>query len=1051
MTPERLVDFIPKSLAALQPPPIPTRPGDAQQLCEWINSLDNKNGSAVPVAIANPIWPRPPQIQANHYTLAEAPRQPQMLLPQNSPIRYCNYAGHNRSGDPVPPLSDCEQVAGHVIAANGELAFSRTDFTLPGPFTFHWQRFYRQNLDSKSGLGHRWNHSLCETLQLPETGGALEQKIFLHTPDGRVVTFDVPAIGHSCFNRRERLLLSRQSLHSFRISAFDSPDKIFRADGTGHTAPLSEIRDSFGNTLTVDYRDGKPHKIVTSWGRTLEFVYENENLIRVNNAQTPQSVPALCHYAYDDEENLSHIIAGSSREDYQYLDGELIALTGQPEGDIKFSYDKAGRCHRLKVNGAGYSIRRQQGRNRCTLSCDFLHNKQWQFDMYGHLVREKQQDREQSWLYDHYGNLCQHVSPSGQRTIFRHDELGRLTRHTSNGLHRRFVYDNHGRLQGSGVFTQNTGPVSLCSNWTFRYGNHAHPLAIRDPSGNEWHCDYDDHGQLRQLTDPEGGRVALEWDAQSQLSAVLRGSQKYTFDYDDSGRATGFHCGLQLERHWHYGQSGALSSTLLGNKTYDFIRDDSQRICGISCNAEPWLQWQYDECNRIRRASFHSGKQWNLRYDTLGRLIECYFEGEPELGRQCGMFTWKYDGFSQPIHFSDRNGHQREWHYDVCGRIKEYRDGDNHWYLRYDSVGALEQIRNNSGQHCDFHFDQQTRLTQATNSHSQVRFHYDNRGRLIAEHHDFTESDSVSINHDYDQRGWLKSSGSDNFNINFLFAPDGSLYGANANGSAVLRCEAGDDDSIWSLGVNRVTKNIRGGFTTGLSIDPDTSWRIGASLDAFSEAVDFFLSRPASDLIKQDDRGNIIEEGRSSSAKNNYQYDGWGLMQSAESGDFKTYFRYDPFGRRYSKTSTHRRSSRQRRIFNHWWSFGLWSECTKIDNAVTNSHYVFHPIMGIPLVRISDGETTHYVADDSGNLLALLDFSGNTLWKNTDDAKIVERPAQGLGTFRGAAGIFDGETGLNYRDFSYWGSDNTICLDTLRNCLLAEMTSTETTAKLEPA
>lgn len=1050
MTPERLVDFIPTVLAGLRPPQMPTRPGDALQLCKWLNTLGGASGTIVPTGIANPIWPRPPQIQANDYSLAEAPLLPQLLLPENSPVSYCNYAGQNGSGLPVPALPECEKVAEHVIAANGELAFTRTDFTLPGPFIFQWQRFYRQNLDKNSGLGHQWSHSLCETLQLPEAGTGIDQKIFLYTAEGRSVAFDMPAIGHSCFNRRERLLLSRQSLHSFRVSSFDSPDKIFRADGSGHTAPLSEIRDSFGNTLTVDYREGKPHKIVTSWGRTLVCVYESEKLIRINNAQAPQSDSPLCSYAYDDEDNLCRATAGTTHEDYRYQESLLIALTGQPSGDVRFAYDRARRCHQVNVNGASYRARWQQGRNRCALKCDLQHDKHLQFDPFGRLIHEKQENAEQHCLYDHYGNLCQKVLPNGQRIVFRHDELGRLTRHTENGLHRRFVYDNRGRLQGAGVFPQENGPEAPSSLWKFSYGSHSLPLTIFDPSGNSWQCDYDDRGQLRQLTDPEGGRVAFDWNAHSQLSAILRGDQKYTFGYDEFGRTIDFHCAAQIERHWRYERSGALSSVQIGSHIYDLMLDDSQRTFAIKSNAEPLLQWQYDGYNRIRHINLHTGKTWNLTYDTLDQLTECRFEADSQLGLQRGVFSWEYDGFSQPVRFSDTSGRQREWHYDTCGRIKEYRDGDNHWYLRYDANDSLEKIRNNSGQHCDFHFDQQGRLTQASNAHSQLRFHYDSRNLLVAEHHDFTEGGNISINHDYDHRGWLKSSGSDNFNITFLFAASGFLYGTNANGSPVLRNELDAENNIWSLGVNRITKRICKGGTTELSITPEASWQVGTSHDVLSDKTDFFHARPLSKSITQDDRGNIIEEWRSSSEKYSYQYDGWGLMHSAENGDFKTYFRYDPFGRRSSKTATHRRSSRQRRIFNYWWSFGLWGEHTKIDSELTNCHYVFHPINRIPLARINDGEIAHYVADDAGNLLALLDASGNALWKDTTTGQPSERPVQGPGSFRGAAGIFDGETGLYYRNFSYWHSGNTFCLDTLQDCALTEAAQTEIVAKLQP-
>ncbi|MFV8783894.1 DUF6531 domain-containing protein [Microbulbifer sp. SA54] len=1046
MTPERLVDFIPELLAALRAPQMPSRPGDALQLYAWISAQTSRTETVVPTAFANGIWPKPPTIRANEYSLVQAPRQPHLALPANAPIRYCNYPGCNHEGVVLPALDQCDLVAGHVIGANGELAFSRTDFILTGPFTFRWQRFYRQSQD-----GNRWQHTLSEWLRLPEPGNAGDQKISLHTAEGRIVTFDMPAIGHSCFNRHERLLLSRQSLHSFRVSSFDSPDKIFRADGTGQTAPLCEVRDAFANTLTVDYQAGRPHRIVTSWGRILEFIYQDERLVKIIAPATSGAEVSLCQYGYDEDGDLSWALSANTREEYRYGQGELVALHGSPHGSIEFSYDRIGRCHQAKVGGASYQIHWQQGRNRCLVSCDTRTDKRWQFNGFGRVVFEKQQDSEQSFLYDHYGNLCQWVLPDGQRVIYRRDELGRLTRHTGSGIHRRFVYDDRGRLNGVGIFSQQGDESTQAITWTFTFGEHPLPLTITDPSGNQWLCDYDERGQLRQLTDPEGGRSTFYWDAQSQLTAIQIVDQKHTWQYDSCGRVTAFTSTSNTGRQWHYDASGVLTATHFGDQSFELVIDSDRRICGVQDGTGALYQWQYDDRDQVRQIRCHTGQQWNLGYDVFGQLKEAHVESEGQSGRQTGSFSWEYNGFGQPMRFFDTTGRQRAWLYDACGRVMEYQDGDSHWYLRYDQKGALAQIRNNSGEQCDFHFDPLGRLTQAANAHSQLRFHYDKRSLLISEHHDFTDADSISIHHDYDGRGWLKSSGSDNFNISQLFAASGALYGINANGAAILRNEVKGEQIICNLGVNRVEKTREGGVTTRLSLDPDTSWHPHVSLFPLVYPTALFQPRPPAHTARLDERGNIIEQRHSEHGEQySYQYDGWGLMHSAESGNFKAYFRYDPFGRRYSKSSTHRRSGRQRRVYHHWWSFGIWREHTKIDQESSGCHYVFDSTTGIPLARVGDAGIEHYVADDQGNLLALLDAAGKTLWTN-EIAQSAAQQVQGPGSFRGSAGVFDSETALYYRNFSYWDDASGQYLDTLKDSLLMSPSSPETTTQLEPA
>ncbi|WP_158681618.1 DUF6531 domain-containing protein [Microbulbifer pacificus] len=421
---------------------MPENPGDAVGLCRWLDNLARKPHTGAPAGILNPLWPRPPQITPMRYTLALAPQVSQLHLPPGIPIRFCNYPGHNFRGDTLPTLAQCQRVADHVIAANGELAFSRTDFQLPGPFPFRWQRFYRQSSETPQGLGNGWRHTLSESLQLPDAASETERKVVLHTAEGRIIAFDLPAIGHATYNRCERLYLLRQSLHSFRIGGFGTTDKIFRADGTGHSAPLCEIRDAYGNTLSVDYRNGQPHRIITSWGRTLECIFDGGQLTKIINTQAGEDIP-LCHYDFDEERQLISAEARNQRERYHYERAQLTSLSS-PAGTIRFSFDRIGRCHQLHQNALELKLHWQASRRRCTLSSADQHDIHWQFDERGNLIQEQQAQHETRFLYDHYRNLCLRQDLDGQRTLFRHDEFGRLLRQTRNGHHRRFAYDSQG-------------------------------------------------------------------------------------------------------------------------------------------------------------------------------------------------------------------------------------------------------------------------------------------------------------------------------------------------------------------------------------------------------------------------------------------------------------------------------------------------------------------------------------------------------------------------------------------------------------------------------
>ncbi|WP_158681617.1 hypothetical protein [Microbulbifer pacificus] len=566
---------------------------------------------------------------------------------------------------------------------------------------------------------------------------------------------------------------------------------------------------------------------------------------------------------------------------------------------------------------------------------------------------------------------------------------------------------------------------------------------------------------MQQLTDPESGITSLQWDAQSQLVALQQGDCHHRFTYDSAGRFTGCSGGHRPDlpdRHWHYDEKGLLKRAEIAGAIFFVTYDDQGRACAIgeSAGAAPLLQWQNDGHNLVRHLRFAGGSSWYLNYDLRGRLSALETDG--------GRFLWRYDRCGRLREFSDNACRQREWQYDANGRVSEYRDSDNHWYLEYRADGALEKIRNNSGQYCRFHFDDAGRLSQASNNGCHLRFQYDRCNRLAAEHHDVNidnRRESLSIHYEYDARGWLRGAGSDEVSINYIFAAGGALYGVDVNGEMLLRTERehistenADDptgerntESIgsekWSLGEHKLVRHFVRGLLQQVALGDHCRWKTDAASTIGTQPALIFTrsdSEAPSTETACDRRGNLVSEVRASAngpRHYSYQFDGWGLMHSAECGDFSTYFRYDPFGRRLAKISSHRRSRRQRRVSSYWTSLGLWREVSRVGESRTATHFLYHPLDNTPLARLtrtddSGGEEGRsireerhfYVADDRGCLLALLDNCPVGLpprWNRN------QKPSQGNtgpGAFRGGDGTLDGETQLYYRDFSYWHTDH---------------------------
>jgi len=998
MTPERLARFIPRLLQALRPPPVDFHPVDAAAFCRWLSKLSHSGRGTAPDSPLGPLWPRLPRIAANHYSLALAPRHSRLACFDAGPIQTTNEPGVNSHRQRLPALPFCQRVSGHVIACNGEVAFARTDAIIPGPLEFCWQRFYRHGNTEDVGLGIGWRHSLSE--QLVVRDGAAE----LHTAEGRLVRFGVPAIGHSCYNRFERLLLHRQSLHSYRITGFDQPHRIFRADGVNSALPLVEIRDQFGNALTVDYSGGLPRKMVSSWGRVVEFHCGEQHIEKLTNAQAPGDQQALCQYHYDTQW-LAEAAVGLEREHYEYRDQLLTSIDSADTGRLRFHYDSQQRCHKLECNQLVQTLSWRRAQRRCTLHAAGRHPIHWKFNDCGQLVGAQQQDRCEHWLYDLYGNLGQATVAGGRRTVYRHDELGRLTRRTRNGISDRHLYDQRGFLA---AVQQNADQV-----WRYEYSDQGLPVKITDPEGQRWQCQYSDRGQLLQLTDPEGGSIQLNWDSQGQLRTIQRGGHRWEFQYNHWQQLTALTLDGETRQQWHYGQAGELRETGIGEHRYQLDYDTRGRPCALREQNGQSLQWHGDAAGNCREILFADGREWRMQYDVQGQLAG--------LETETGSTQWQYDQFGQLANCRDSHDRLRQWLYNADGEVCEYRDNDARWYLHYSDDGNLQQIHNNSGQRCAFHYDRQQRLIQADNTHSSVRFQYDRRNLLTAEHHDGRDAGGIALRHQYDARGWLKSTSSESLDLAYTLAPGGDLYGIDANGEPIIRCETRSQITDAIQGGLHSHYSYRCGQVASIETDRELAWQFTAEAPIHLGAPETDTAMPDAAALPRDARGNIAREPRAGGRENLYQYDGWGLLSSAECGDFKTYFRYDPFGRRLGKLSTHRKSTRQRRVNTSWYGLGIWCETHSLDGqAQPQVHYLYHPSAQTLLCRWQAGKIEHYIVDPAGEPLALFDHQGGLLWPaETPPGEETERKVH-PGPWRGNGLLADSETGLYYCWRGYW-------------------------------
>ncbi len=974
------------------------------------------------------------------------------------------------SGDPISMVS-------------GEELLPITDFSLPGPIPFTWERTYRTSNPDNYGLGHGWTHPLCERLSIEGS------YIHYYTNEGRSIRFVQPSLGETTYNRSENLTLSRQSEHSYTLVSTAGPKRLFRADGIHKHLPLVELRDGFNNSISIDYQQGQPRKLITSWGRMLEFTCDDQG--NISSIRSPLSTSSdnltdglLAHYSYDDNRDLiaAHNQLGQS-EQYQYDNHIILKRTTTAGVNFLFEWDHhtpEARCQRQWSDNGAYDYHfKWQPKRKISYSTDSNgKTHEYHFDKSGKVIKEiDPEGGVTKRLYDSYGNLCSETNPNGHTTYYRYDQLGNVTRIT-DALNNttRIRYNNFGLPT---LITDSQG-----NHWQRRYNDQALLSETRDPAGNTWRYNYNDKGQLVTLIDPESGKRQLHWNSQFELLSETDADGRTTeYTYDHWGRINQVTDAAGRETRYSYDSAGRVTQ----------VTDPEGKSTQLRYNSAGQVTLHTDNDGRTTEYQYGGFAQVQCRVDPNGQKFEYHYDQERNLigltNEKGEQYQLKYDGnerLTEEIGFDGRHQHYK---YNPAGHLVEHRDMDVVTQFTRDPLGRLLRKTNNSGDVADFHYDSLGRLTAANNNDAFVRYQYDQSGRLVAENCDLDnpqskQNNSHSLQHKYDKRGWRTTTSSNDQHISYQHTPGGQLYGVDHNGKPVVRCEYD--------ATGRLTEKVQGELTSRFDYDPtgrliqqkvngkandnpviqrDYKYNNAGNLQQIEDLLrglthyhydsndqltqvdgavkEAFSFDPAGNLLQNNDgqagydqgnrlsfhadrhfsydkRGNLIEEkrGKNQSLNANYQYNGWNQLVSVEKDGFKTHYRYDALGRRTSKVVTHLKSKQQKKTSFCWNGDALWSEINHTPKGTQSQHYLFEPNSFRPLALIKDDEIHHYHLDHLGTPQEITNELGEIVWQ-------AQYKAYGqLAGFADKPGIsnplrfqgqyFDGETGLHYNRHRYY-------------------------------
>jgi YD repeat-containing protein len=512
-------------------------------------------------------------------------------------------------GDPIDP-------------STGLFVLTKTDLFLPDVIPLALTRTYRQNDTASRPFGIGATHPYAMFLWSAQQ----YQEVDLILPDGGRVHYVriSPGTGFGDAEFEHTGSPTRFQKSRIKYNTGNAAWDLTLTDGTvyvfGDMAPLQEIRDRFGNRVTLTWSgqngggQGTGNLVrVTSPNRFLEFTYDGSDRITEAKDNSGRTVG----YEYD-------------------ASGRLWKVTDANGGVTEYTYDASHRLLTIKdARGIVY-----------------LTNE---YDANGRVVRQTQADNttyEMAYTLDGSGRVAQAdlTNPRGQAERLTFNTSGYVTTH---------VQAVGTSLERTTTFTRQSGTNLLTS--------------VTDPLSRQTDYSYDTMGNLTSVTRLAGTVDALTTSMTHEptfnLVASLTDplSQVRTFTYDSLGRLTAATDPLTNQTTFTYNEAGqVLTITTPANET-TLLAYPFGDLASVTTPLGHVEQRFVDTAGRIVQYTDASGARTRFEYSPLNQVTKII---DP-LG---GETTFTYDGNGNLLTLTDARGKTTTWTYDALDRVATRTD-----------------------------------------------------------------------------------------------------------------------------------------------------------------------------------------------------------------------------------------------------------------------------------------------------------------------------------------------------------------------------------------
>jgi YD repeat-containing protein len=497
------------------------------------------------------------------------------------------------------------------------------------------------------------------------------------------------------------------------------PDGSFLAYSYDAAHRLTGMSDLQGNRIayTLDAMGNRTQEQVfdpaNALAQTRSRVYNNLSRL----AQEIGAANQTTSYLYDDQGNVASVtdpLTHVTSNQYDALN-RLVRVTDPGTGATQYGY-----------NGIDQLVSVTDPRTLATT---------YAYDGLGNLNQQQSPDTGATTnTYDAAGNLLTQTDAKGQVTTYAYDALNRVTSIAfSDGSRQAYAYDlgtnGVGRLS---QITETGANALVVAQTAYAYDLHGRVTQeTRTLAGVAYVTayQYDLAGRLTGTTYPSGRRVTLNLDALGRVlevwSAPAGGTAQAvatSVAYRPFGGVKSYTLGNGQAVVRGYDQDGRIASYSLGAQTFAIGYDAASRVSFISDAANPANAntYGYDVLDRLTSAVI-PGNQYSYVYDAVGNRTAKTVGANTD--------TYGYAPTSNRIaSITAQAGAVRNFVFDANGSTTD--DGTNQY--AYDARGRMVRSVGALGT-TTYQVNALGQRVRKTNAADDRIFHYDMKGRLIAE------------------------------------------------------------------------------------------------------------------------------------------------------------------------------------------------------------------------------------------------------------------------------------------------------------------------------